>query len=101
MTEFGRSAVPLVSVIVPAYNHEAYLSQALDSIRDEGYPNTEIVLLDDGSTDHTWDVAVGWQKQNAGRSLMTARHQPNAGLTVTLNRLLAFSAWHVRDDACE
>lgn len=44
-------ALPIVSVIVPNYNHEGYLIQRLDSIFDQTYQNVEVILLDDASTD--------------------------------------------------
>ncbi|OOG48392.1 glycosyltransferase [Polaromonas sp. A23] len=42
---------PKVSVIVPCFNHAAYLPDRLDSIFAQGYPNLEVILLDDASTD--------------------------------------------------
>ena len=44
---------PLISVIVPNYNHEKYLKQRLDSIFNQTYPNFEVILLDDRSTDNS------------------------------------------------
>jgi glycosyltransferase involved in cell wall biosynthesis len=44
---------PLISVIVPNYNHEKYLKQRLESIFNQTYPNFEVILLDDCSTDNS------------------------------------------------
>ena len=42
---------PLLSVIIPVYNSAQYLMRAVDSIKEQKYPNLEIILIDDGSTD--------------------------------------------------
>lgn len=47
---------PLVSVIVPNYNHEKYLRQRLDSIYGQSYHNIEVILLDDCSTDNSRNI---------------------------------------------
>lgn len=48
-----KSALPLISVIVPIYNAEPYLDQALASIEEQSYDNLEIICLNDGSTDNS------------------------------------------------
>ena len=48
---------PLVSVVVPAYNEEKYLPQVLPAIKKQTYPNFEIIVIDNNSTDKTSEVA--------------------------------------------
>ncbi|MCD8386765.1 MAG: glycosyltransferase [Bacteroidales bacterium] len=52
---------PLVSVIIPAYNVECYIRQCLDSVMSQSYPHTEIIVIDDGSTDKTSDIIQEYQ----------------------------------------
>ena len=47
---------PLVSVIMPCYNHEEYVGQAIESVINQTYKNIEFIILDNGSTDHSFDV---------------------------------------------
>jgi glycosyltransferase involved in cell wall biosynthesis len=47
---------PLISVVVPAYNCESYVSDAIESIFRQGYPDLEIIVIDDGSQDGTLQV---------------------------------------------
>lgn len=85
------SADPLVSVIVPCYNHARYLERCLDSLFDDGYPNLELVLIDDGSRDDSFAIAERWVAVHGARLAGGAqiRRQDNVGLVPTLNRLTA------------
>lgn len=69
---------PLLSIIIPAYNVEKYLEQCLDSVVQQDNGKIEVILVNDGSTDATWQICCGYAerypfiraftKQNAGPS---------------------------------
>jgi glycosyltransferase involved in cell wall biosynthesis len=72
--------MPLVSVIVPTYNGEAYIGDCLSSILDQDHPRIEVLVVDDGSTDGTEAVV-----QRFGPQVRYFR-QPNSGSAVARNR---------------
>lgn len=67
-----------ISVIVPAYNIDQWLPRCLDSLLAQDYPNLEIIVVDDGSTDHTWNVIEEYQRQHAN---IHPVHKENGGVT--------------------
>lgn len=67
----------LLSVIIPIYNVEAYLSRCLDSIINQTYSNLEIICVDDGSTDQSGAIAEEYAKRD---SRIKVIHKENGGL---------------------
>lgn len=78
--------MPKVSAIVPVYNGASYLSCAIDSIRAQTLQEWELVIVDDGSTDASGDIARTYAV--ADRRIRAVR-QPNGGVAVARNRGLA------------
>lgn len=82
---------PLISVIVPVYNLEKYLPACLDSLLAQTYQNLEIILVDDGSTDHSAKLCDAFVKLIASRPGQAnspsakAIHQKNQGLSAARN----------------
>jgi glycosyltransferase involved in cell wall biosynthesis len=57
-----QDALPLVSVIIPCYNQAKYLGEAIQSILAQSYRHFEIIVIDDGSTDETSEVAARYKR---------------------------------------
>ncbi len=70
---------PLVSVIIPNYNHARYLEQRLDSVFGQTYPNFEVIILDDCSTDNSMEV-INRYKDNSHLSQVVL-NETNSGNT--------------------
>lgn len=70
---------PMVSVIIPAYNCENFLSQAIDSVLQQTYENVELIVVDDGSRDNTATVAGKYENR------LKYIHQQNGGVSKARN----------------
>ncbi|MDX1948588.1 MAG: glycosyltransferase family A protein [Pirellulaceae bacterium] len=85
------SLSPLISVVIPAYNAERFLAEAIASVHRQSHAPLEIIVIDDGSTDRTAEIARAgrdvwcWRQPNGG--IGSAR---NAGVAAVQGDLLAF-----------
>lgn len=72
------------SVIMPCYNAERYVAQAIESVIQQSYPDWELIIIDDGSVDSSAAIALHYQQQDQRIKLI---QQPNAGKpAITRNR---------------
>jgi glycosyltransferase involved in cell wall biosynthesis len=77
------NSLPLVSILIPTYNGEAFITEALQSAFSQTYPNVEIIVSDDNSTDNTLNIVQQIQ-QNSQSTIGVFTH-PNYGLVGNLN----------------
>jgi len=79
---------PLVSIIIPFYNHNHFVKQTLDSISDDSYPNKEIVIINDGSPDPDDSNIVSWIDRHGNECPVTYIKRQNKGVTKTINEMI-------------
>jgi len=73
----------MISIVIPAYNAELYLQETLDSVLAQSRTDWELVVVDDGSTDGTLELAGRYAARD---SRVRTLHQPNAGIAAARNR---------------
>ncbi len=83
MKQSNSSAVPLVSVIIPAFNCEKYIFQALESILNQDYRNLQILVSDDCSTDRTKSIIDSYTDPR----IKVFHNDKNEGNLTTTNKL--------------
>jgi glycosyltransferase involved in cell wall biosynthesis len=72
---------PLVSIIMPAYNSQSYLREAIDSILTQTYQNFEFIIIDDGSNDNTDKILHSYRDKR----IRLFSHTKNSGIVTSLN----------------
>ena len=77
--------LPKISVIVPVYNVENYISKCIESIINQTYANLEIIIVDDGSTDKSGDICNYYAKKD---ERIIHIHQENQGMSIARNNAL-------------
>lgn len=70
------------SIIIPVYNAESYISQCIDSVLNQSYPQFEILLIDDGSTDSSFEICKQYSKKD---DRVFAFSQKNGGTSAARN----------------
>ncbi|MFQ6341522.1 glycosyltransferase family 2 protein [Campylobacter sp. VTCC 70190] len=79
--------MPIISVIIPIYNVAPYLKECLDSVINQSYRNLDIILVDDGSTDESLDIALEYLNKDNRIFLISKQ---NGGLSSARNMGLEF-----------
>lgn len=79
---------PLITIIIPAYNHEMFIQEAINSAIDQTYENIELIIINDGSTDNTHAKIIELNdKCNARFKNFTFKSRENKGLLPTLKEV--------------
>ena len=94
---------PLVSVGIPVFNGERFVSESVQSILDQDYPNLEVIISDNGSTDSTPEILRGFSERDDRIRLFT--HAENRGATWNFNFVFSrgqggLFKWATHDDLC-
>lgn len=95
---------PLVSIITPCYNGESYLDRYFQAVLAQTYGNLELIFINDGSTDHTEEIALSYRKELETKGIRYLyEYQENAGQAAALHRGLKlftgeYLTWPDADD---
>ena len=76
-----KAEQPLISVVIPAYNHEKYIGAAIDSVLNQTVSDLELIVVDDGSTDSTGEIVKSYSDPR-----LSYYHQENQDAYNTINR---------------
>ena len=92
---------PAVSVLMPAYNAEKYIGEAIESILNQTFTDFEFIIIDDCSTDGTWDIIQEYAKRDSRISI--SRNEENLQISRTRNKLVEkakgdYIVWQDADD---
>jgi glycosyltransferase involved in cell wall biosynthesis len=95
------NTMPKVSVLIPAYNAERYLVESVESILNQSFQDFEIIILDDGSKDKTWEVMQSLVARDP--RIVIKKHEKNMGISQSRNDLVGWAAapyiaWQDADD---
>ena len=78
----------LISIMMPAYNAEDYIGEAIDSVLAQSYSNWELIIVNDGSEDKTADIAAKYTDRR-----IKVFHQANGGESAARNAALDTGKW--------
>lgn len=81
MLEFLKKERPLLSVVIPSYNHEKYIGKAIESVLKQTYINLELIIIDDGSKDNSVELIKSYKDDR-----ITLVVQENAGAHNAINK---------------
>lgn len=79
---------PEISVLMPAYNAEKHIEEAVKSILNQTFKDFELIIIDDNSTDNTWQII---QKFKSDKRVKLFRNEKNIKLSKTLNKAITLA----------
>lgn len=83
----NRTAGALVSIVIPVYNVEKYLSECLESVTGQSYQNIEVICVDDASTDHSFNILEEYSRRD--KRVRIIKNEKNRGQAFARNAGLA------------
>jgi alpha-1,3-rhamnosyltransferase len=93
MTPIDRHKMPLVTAVIPVYNHEKYVRESIRSILDQSYSEIELFVINDGSRDRSHDVVQTLIEECRSRFVRFEYiNRENRGVSATLNQALEMSS---------
>lgn len=83
----------MVSIIVPCYNHEKYIAECLKSLIAQTYQNIELIIIDDCSSDSSFNILLEWKEVLKKRfsNVIIQKNEYNLGVVKTLNKMIDMS----------
>lgn len=88
-----RDELPLVSILVPSYNHERYIKDCIQGILSQTYSNIEIIIIDDASIDDSFNIIESYklQLELKFKNVIIKRNDINRGTASTINEMIRIS----------
>ncbi len=83
--------MPKVSVLMPAYNAEKYIWEAIESILNQSFTDFEFIIIDDGSTDASWEIIEEYAKKDP--RIIAVKNLQNLWVSKTRNKWLDMAKW--------
>ena len=78
--------MPFLSVVMPVYNAEPYIAQAIDSILSQTYQNFEFIIVDDASTDASFEIIQKYARKN--KRIKVLQNNKTSGVSITVKKAL-------------
>lgn len=82
---------PKISVIMPNYNCEKYIGEAIESILNQTFINFEFIIIDDWSTDNSWNIIQEYVKKD--ERIIALKNETNLWVSKTRNKAINISKW--------
>lgn len=79
--------MPLVTTVIPSFNHARYIEQAMQSVLDQDYPNIELIVVDDGSSDDSREVIRAFVEKHP--QVIAILNETNRGQSSAFNQGIA------------